>query len=85
VTVTKAQITLGSIPGADIELRAGNIPALADLRTVARATNAGGVVRLRPKRSVRGRYLLIWFTLLPPDTAGSFQASVYSIRLEGRI
>ena len=85
VTVTNAQITLGSIPGADIELRAGNIPALADLRTVAHATNAGGVVRLRPKRPVRGRYLLIWFTMLPPDTAGSFQASVYSIRLEGRI
>jgi hypothetical protein len=85
VTVTNAHITLGSIPGADIELRAGNIPALADLQTVARATNAGGVVQLRPTGSVRGRYLLIWFTLLPPDPAGTFQASVYSIRLEGRI
>ena len=85
VTVTHAQITLGSIPGAGIELRAGNIPALADLQTVARATNAGGVVQLRPARSVRGRYLLIWFTSLPPDSAGTFQVSVYSIRLEGRI
>ena len=85
VTVTNAQITLGSIPGADIELRAGNVPALADLETVARAANAGGVVQLRPTGSVRGRYLLIWFTLLPPDRAGTFQASVYSIRLEGRI
>jgi hypothetical protein len=85
VTVTSAQITLGSIPGADIELRAGNIPALADLKTVARATNAGGVVRLWPAGSVRGRYLLIWFTLLPPDSAGTFEASVYSILLEGRI
>jgi hypothetical protein len=85
VTVTSAQITLGSLPGADIELRAGNVPTLADLRTVARASNAGGVVQLRPAGSVRGRYLLIWFTLLPPDPAGTFQASVYSIRLEGRI
>ena len=85
VTVTSAQITLGSIPGADIELRAGNVPALADLQPVARATNAAGVVQLRPTGSVRGRYLLIWFTLLPPDSAGTFQASVYSIRLEGRI
>jgi hypothetical protein len=85
VTLTNAQITLGSMPGADIELRAGNVPALADLRTVARATNAGGVVRLRPAGSVRGRYLLIWFTLLPPDPAGTFQASVCSIRLEGWI
>jgi cytoskeletal protein RodZ len=85
VTVTSAQITLGSIPGADIELRAGNVPELADLRMVARASNAGGVVQLRLNRPVRGRYLLIWFTLLPPDSAGTFQASVYSIRLEGRI
>jgi len=85
VTVTSAQITLGSIPGADIELRAGNVSALADLQAVARAKNAGGVVQLRPTGSVRGRYLLIWFTLLPPDPAGTFQASVYSIRLEGRI
>jgi hypothetical protein len=85
VTVTNAQITLGSIPGADIELRAGNVPALADLRTVARATNAGGAVQLRATGSVRGRFLLIWFTLLPPDPAGTFQANVYSIRLEGRI
>jgi len=83
--VTSAQIALGSIPGADIELLAGDVPALADLRTVARMTNAGGVVQLRPTGSVRGRYLLIWFTLLPPDPAGTFQASVYSIRLEGRI
>src|SRR5262249_19287116 len=85
VMVTNAQITLGSIPGADIELRAGGVPALADLQTVARMTNAGGVVQFRPTGSVRGRYLLIWFTLLPPDPAGTFQASVYSIRLEGRI
>jgi hypothetical protein len=85
VRVTDAQITLGSMPGADIELRAGNVLALTDLRTVARATNAGGLVQLRPTRSVRGRYLLIWFTLLPPDPAGTFQASVYNIRLEGRI
>jgi hypothetical protein len=85
VMVTNAQVTLGSSPGADIELRAGNVPALAELQTVARATNAGGVVQLRPTGSVRGRYLLIWFTILPPDQAGTFQASVYSIQLEGRI
>ena len=84
VTITTAQITLGSIPGAGIELRAGNVPALADLHTVARAANAGGVVQLQPADTVRGRYLLIWFTSLPPDQAGTFQASVSSIRLEGR-
>ena len=84
VMITTALITLGSIPGANIELRAGNVPALADLRTVATAANAGGMVQLRPAGPVHGRYLLIWFTLLPPDPAGTFQASVSGIRLEGR-
>jgi hypothetical protein len=85
VRIITAQIALGSIPGADIELRVGNVPALADLRTVASAAGAGGILQLRATRRVRGRYLLIWFTLLPPDSAGTFQASVSSIRLEGRI
>jgi cytoskeletal protein RodZ len=84
VTITSAQITLGSIPGADIELRAGNVPTLADLRTVARATNAGGVVQLRPAGPVPGRYLLIWFTLLPPDSSGTYQADISGVGLRGR-
>ncbi len=84
VTVTSAQITLGRIPGADLELRAGNVPALADLQTVARATNAGGVVQLRPTGSVRSRYLLIWFTLLPPDSSGTYQADISDVSLRGQ-
>jgi hypothetical protein len=83
VTITSAQITLGSTPGADIELRAGSSPALADLKTVARASDAGGVVHLRPAGPVRGRYLLIWFTLLPPDGSGTYQADVSGVSLAG--
>src|SRR5215472_13291535 len=83
VTVTKAQITLGSIPGADIELRAGNVPALADLQPVARVTDAGSVLRLTPAGPVRARYLLIWFTLLPPDGSGTYQADISGVSLRG--
>jgi hypothetical protein len=84
VTITSAQIRLGSTPGADLELRVGSVPALADLQTVATAANAGGVLQLAPTASVRGRYLLIWFTKLPPDDAGTFQAFIYAIELKGR-
>jgi cytoskeletal protein RodZ len=83
VTVTSAQITLGSIPGADVELRAGNVPALADLQPVARATDAGRVLRLTPAGPVRARYLLIWFTLLPPDRSGTYQADISGVSLKG--
>jgi transcriptional regulator with XRE-family HTH domain len=84
VVITSARITLGSIPGADLELRVGDVPALADLRTVASASNAGGVLRLQPARLVRGRYALIWFTLLPPNSSGTYQAYVSGIRLKGQ-
>ena len=35
-------------------------------------------------RPARARYLLIWFTKLPPDGAGTYQASVYQIAVRGR-
>lgn len=84
VVITSARIMLGSIPGADIELCVGNVPVLADLQAVASATDAGGVVRLHPAPMVRGRYVLIWFTLLPPTSSGSYQAYVSGIRLRGQ-
>jgi hypothetical protein len=31
--------------------------------------------------ALRARYLLLWFTRLPPDTAGTYQASVYDVRV----
>jgi cytoskeletal protein RodZ len=84
VTFTAARIMLGSARGADFQLRIGNAPVLTDLRPAASAADAGGVLRLQLAAPVRGRYVLIWFTSLPPDPAGTFQASVYGVRLEGR-
>jgi Helix-turn-helix domain len=84
VTVTSVEITLGSIPGADLQLRTGNVPALADLRPVATATNAGGVLQLRLTTPVAGQYLLIWFTKLPPNNAGTFEAYVSGVSLKGQ-
>ena len=83
VTITSAQITLGASRGADLQLRAGNAPVLADLREVASAAGAGGTVRMRPTAAVRAKYVLIWFTRLPPDTRRTFRASVYDVHLHG--
>ena len=43
-----------------------------------------GVVRLRLTRLARGRYVLLWFTRLPPGLGGTFQASEYELQLTGR-
>jgi cytoskeletal protein RodZ len=83
-TITAARISLGRAHGAGLQLRVGNAPALADLPPVAQRANAGGVVRLRLMRPAHGRYVLLWFTSLPPDSAGTFQVRVYNLRLEGR-
>jgi len=83
VTITAARITLGSAQGADFQLRVGSARTLADLQPAARATNAAGAVQLRLTAPAHGRYVLIWITKLPPDAAGTFRASVYSVRLTG--
>jgi hypothetical protein len=84
VTITAATITLGRAHGASFQLRVGGAPALASLRPVARAAGAGGVVRLRLTGPARGRYVLLWFTRLPPGRSGTFQATVYGLHLQGR-
>ncbi len=84
VAITAARIALGRASGAGLRLGVGTAPSLANLPPVARARNAGGVVHLRLTTPAHGRYVLLWFTRLPADPAGTFQASVYGIRLEGR-
>jgi Helix-turn-helix domain len=84
VTLAAAQVALGQVRGASLQIRVGTAPALADLRSVAHAADTGGVVRLRLTRPARGRFVLIWFTSLPPDPAGTFQVEVWNVRLEGR-
>jgi len=83
VTVASVRLSLVSRFGADIDLRAGSKPELAWLPRVASAADAGGTVRLQPGTPVQARYVLIWFTRLPPDNAGTYQASVYQMTVQG--
>lgn len=85
VTITSARLTLGSAHDADLQLRVGTTAAsLSDMPAVARAAGADGQVHLRLAVPAHGRYVLVWFTKLPRDSAGTFQASVYDVSLEGR-
>ena len=84
VTVTRVRLLLGSARGADVQVRAGTVAtSLNDLPPVSHATGVGGAVVLRLRQPVNARYLLIWFTRLPPDASGTFQASIYNVRPEG--
>jgi cytoskeletal protein RodZ len=83
VTITGAAISLGSAQGAALQIRVGLARGLGQRAPAARAAGAAGVLRLRFSRPAHGRYVLLWFTRLPADPAGTFQASVYNIKLTG--
>ena len=83
VTISSVRLWLGGHPGASVQLRAGGQPVPADLRTVATSSGAGSIVELSLTSPAHARYLLIWFTELPPDNAGTYQASIYAIKVQG--
>jgi cytoskeletal protein RodZ len=83
VTISSVRLSLGGSRGADLQLRAGSAPTLAGLHTVATAAGAGGTVELSLTAPAHARYLLIWFTKLPPDNTGTYQASIYAITVRG--
>lgn len=83
-TITSVKLSLGTGSGASLQLRAGTKAELSALAKVAGATDAGGHIQLRLGSPVHARYLLVWFTQLPRDSAGTYQASVYQITVRGQ-
>ncbi len=84
VRITRVKLILGPARGPDLQLLTATASALATQRVQASVSAAGGTLRLHLARPQRARYLLVWFTLLQPDSAGSFQVRVRNIRLYGR-
>jgi transcriptional regulator with XRE-family HTH domain len=82
VTITSMLIDLSPYRGANLQIRLGGTPS--GLRVAARADNVGGTVRLKLSSALRARYVLIWFTLLPPNGAGRYQESVSRVVVNGR-
>jgi hypothetical protein len=83
VTVSSVRLALGSQSGADVQVRVGNSEAMADLARVASATDVGSAVRLSVAPPSKGRYVLIWFTRLPPNSQGQYQIDVYGVTIDG--
>ena len=84
VTVTSVTVQLGSTRGANLQVLAGDIPVLSELPVVASATDVGGQWTLHLKAPTPARYVVIWFTLLPPDGTGTYRASIYGVTVAGR-
>ena len=83
VTVNSVELVLGSFAGADVEVRVGDTAVLHDLSTAASVADVGGTVHLPLPSPANGRYVLIWFTRLPPNSQGKYQVSVYNATVDG--
>jgi hypothetical protein len=88
VRLSSVEVTFGAAPGADVAIEVGNhdtlaAATLATFRTVASADGIGGIHTFRAARSGPARYLLIWFTKLPPAGLGRFQAQIFNITIRG--
>ena len=84
VPVTAIRVTLGAAAGARFQIRIGDQPKLADLRPAASSAGPGGIVRMTMARPATGRYVLVWFTRLPPAPGGTYQADVHGIGVKAR-
>ena len=83
VTVDSVRLVLGSPVGADIQVQVENTVLPAELPVAASASDVGGVVQLRLSTPAAGRYVLVWFTRLPPSANGRNQVDVYSATVYG--
>ncbi len=64
VNLSQVHLILGAPVGADVQVRVGT------RLVAASAYDVGGTVQLRLTTPASGRYVLIWFTQLPPESAG---------------
>ena len=84
VKITAIRVTLGAAAGASFQIRIGDQPKLADLRAAASSAGPGGIVRMTMARPATGRYVLVWFTRLPPGPGGTYQVDVHGIGVKAR-
>ena len=88
VRLSSVTVKFGSALGADVAIEIGNDDTLAastlpTFSTVAAADGIGGRHTFRTASKARGRYVLIWFTRLPPACPGKFQAQIFNIIVRG--
>jgi hypothetical protein len=90
VSFATVTVTFNSEPGANVKLLVGNSADrskqnLDSMTTVGAATSPTGTVTFHVTSKVTGRYLVIWFTKLPPQPGSStkFEAQIFNVTVRG--
>jgi Mn2+-dependent serine/threonine protein kinase len=76
--IADVEVSFGSAKGASVELRVGDSDKLDALKPVAKKEGVSGQVTFTPEKEASGRYVLIWFTRLPPFEGG-FRGTIYEV------
>jgi hypothetical protein len=88
VRLSSVTVQFGHSSGADVQLLLGDSPDRSQqneesMTSVASETNVpGGPHTFTVTSKATGRYLVIWFTKLPPS-GGGFMAQIFSISVKG--
>ncbi len=89
VSFSSVSVTFNSQPGASVELLVGNSSArskqnLDSMKVVASASSPTGTVNFKLKGTAVGRYLVVWFTKLPPAPGGGkYEAQIFNVAVRG--
>jgi hypothetical protein len=91
VRLSSVTVEFGPTPGADVAIKVGNDGSrtqgsLATFTTVAQASGLGGTHVFQSRSAATGRYVLIWFTRLPPQAHGPknhYEAEIFNIIVNG--
>ena len=88
--VSSVTVTFGSVPGADVQIKMGSSDArtkdnLDAMATVATGNDVSGSYTFRITHPVNDRYVVIWFTKLPPISQGGnrYMAQIYGVVVHG--
>jgi hypothetical protein len=90
VRVQSVQVTFGPVAGANVQIKLGTsnqqgTTAADSMPTIASANDVSGTRTFTATGKVTGRYLLIWFTKLPPKrgTPNQYQAEIFNVVVRG--
>jgi serine/threonine protein kinase len=90
VRFSTVTVTFGAEAGAQVKLLVGNSDArskenLDSMTAVASASNPTGTFTFHITSKATGRYLVVWFTKLPPQpgSSGKYEAQVFNVAIKG--
>ena len=80
IPIRQVSIEFGDTPGGTAELRVGDSEDLDKLTVAGKPTDAAGKKEFSFETGQKSRYVLVWFTKLPPYQ-GKFRGSVLDMKI----